>query len=49
MTDVSGGADAKEFEDTLSKLADLAKNRVKFEEFTAADRSHLLDLFVNNE
>ena len=40
---------AREFEETLSKLADLAKNRVKFEEFTSADRSHLLDLFVNNE
>ena len=47
MTDMS--ADAKEFEETLSKLADLAKNRVKFEEFTSVDRSHLLDLFVNNE
>ena len=38
-----------QFEETLAKLADLAKNRVKFEEFTSADRSHLLDLFVNNE
>ena len=47
MTEMSG--DGREFEETLSKLADLAKNRVKFEEFTSADRSHLLDLFVNNE
>ena len=46
MTDMSNDA---QFEETLSKLADLAKNRVKFEEFTSADRSHLLDLFVNNE
>ena len=27
----------------------MAKGRVKFEEFTGQDRSHLLDLFVNNE
>ena len=46
MTDMSNDA---QFEETLAKLADLAKNRVKFEEFTSADRSHLLDLFVNNE
>ena len=46
------GLDAEgthEFEETLSKLADLAKGRVKFEEFTQADRHNLLDLFVNNE
>ncbi len=39
----------KEFESTLVKLADLAQNRVKLEEFTAMDRIHILDLFVNNE
>jgi len=39
----------KEFESTLVKLADLAQNRVKLEEFTASDRTHILDLFVNNE
>lgn len=39
----------QEFEETLNKLADLAKNRVKFEEFTQVDRNNLLDLFVNNE
>ena len=38
-----------EFEETLNKLADLAKGRVKFEEFTAQDSTRLLDLFVNNE
>jgi hypothetical protein len=38
-----------EFELSLAKLADLAKGRVKFEEFTANDRNNLLDLFVNNE
>lgn len=39
----------KEFESTLVKLADLAQNRVKLEEFTAMDRINILDLFVNNE
>ena len=38
-----------EFENSLLKLADMAKGRVKYEEFTAHDRLNLLDLFVNNE
>ena len=38
-----------EFEETLNKLADLAKGRVKYEEFTSVDSVRLLDLFVNNE
>jgi hypothetical protein len=38
-----------EFEETLNKLADLAKGRVKFDEFTQQDSVRLLDLFVNNE
>ena len=33
----------------MLKLAQLAKNRVKISDFTARDKSHLLDLFVNNE
>lgn len=41
--------EAKEFEDSLLKLANLAKDRVKFSEFTSLDRNNLLDLFVNNE
>jgi hypothetical protein len=41
--------EAKEFEDSLLKLANLAKDRVKFTEFTTQDRNNLLDLFVNNE
>ena len=41
--------EAKEFEESLLKLANLAKDRVKFTEFTSADRNNLLDLFVNNE
>ena len=40
---------ASEFEETLTKLADLSKGRVKFEEFTKADSVRLIDLFVNNE
>ena len=39
----------KQFELSLVKLADLAKSRVKYDEFTANDRTNLLDLFVNNE
>jgi hypothetical protein len=34
---------------SLLKLAQLAKNRVKINEFTSKDRANLLDLFVNNE
>lgn len=33
----------------MDKLADMAKGRVKIEEFTLNDRINLLDLFVNNE
>lgn len=42
-------AGAQEFEDTLCKLADLAKDKVKDSEFTANDRTNVLDLFVNHE
>lgn len=41
--------EAKEFEESLLRLAQLAKNRVKISDFTNRDKSHLLDLFVNNE
>lgn len=41
--------EAREFEESLLKLANLAKDRVKFSEFTSQDRNNLLDLFVNNE
>lgn len=41
--------EAKEFEQSLLKLAQLAKHRVKLGDFTAKDKSNLLDLFVNNE
>lgn len=41
--------EAREFEESLLKLANLAKDRVKYSEFTSQDRNNLLDLFVNNE
>lgn len=41
--------EAKEFEESLLRLAQLAKNRVKVSDFTGKDKSHILDLFVNNE
>lgn len=31
------------------KLANLAKNRIKINDFTSADRFNIIDLFVNNE
>jgi predicted nucleotidyltransferase len=41
--------EAKEFEESLLRLAQLAKNRVKVGDFTSKDKAHILDLFVNNE
>lgn len=41
--------EAKEFEESLLKLAQLAKNRIKLADFTSQDKLSLLDLFVNNE
>jgi hypothetical protein len=41
--------EAKEFEESLLKLAQLAKDKIKITEFTPIDRCNLLDLFVNNE
>ena len=41
--------EAREFEQSLLKLAELAKNRVKIQDFTNKDKNHLLELFVNNE
>jgi hypothetical protein len=35
--------------ETIEKIADLAKGRVKLDEFTYIDRTTLLDLFVNSE
>jgi hypothetical protein len=41
--------EAREFEESLLKLAALAKNKIKYSDFTAKDRYNILDLFVNNE
>ncbi len=41
--------EAREFEESLLRLAQLSKGRVKLEDFTPRDKYHLLDLFVNNE
>lgn len=50
--DLSGSFENRqvsEFEDSLEKLAEMAKGRIKLNEFTTKDRENLLDLFVNNE
>lgn len=41
--------EAREFEESLLRLAQLAKNRIKISDFTLRDKCNLLDLFVNNE
>lgn len=41
--------EAREFEESLLRLAQLAKNKVKLSDFTVRDKCNLLDLFVNNE
>jgi hypothetical protein len=46
---VSSSSQNDEFDETLTKLAELAKGRVRFDEFTKNDSVRLLDLFVNNE
>ena len=38
-----------EFEESLKKLSDFNKNKIRISEFTARDKVHLLDLFVNSE
>lgn len=39
----------QDFSSSLVKLADIVKSRVKANEFTARDKTNMLDLFVNNE
>ena len=41
--------DQANFEETILKLVDFAKTKVKFEDFTQTDKQNLIDLFVNNE
>lgn len=39
----------QDFSGSLVKLADIVKSRVKANQFTARDKTNMLDLFVNNE
>jgi hypothetical protein len=41
--------EAKDFEESLLKLAQLARGKIKLSDFTSRDKFSLLDLFVNNE
>lgn len=41
--------EAREFEESLLRLAQLAKSKIKLSDFTVRDKCNLLDLFVNNE
>ena len=41
--------ETRNFEESLLRLAQLAKGRVRMVDFTNKDKYHLLDLFVNNE
>lgn len=41
--------EAREFEESILKLVNYAKDRVKYEDFTNADKAHLMELFVTNE
>ena len=41
--------EAAEFEESLLRLAQFAKNRIKLSDFTGRDKINILDLFVNNE
>ena len=38
-----------QFEESLLKLSDLNRGKIKLEDFSQRDKYHLLDLFVNNE
>jgi peptide subunit release factor RF-3 len=46
---VLSDTEAKDFEDSLYKLAQLQRKKIKIDDFTARDRFIILDLFVNNE
>jgi len=41
--------EAKDIEESLFKLGQLSKKKVRIDDFTAKDRFVILDLFVNNE
>lgn len=41
--------EARQFEESILKLVNYAKGKVKYEEFTNVDKFHLMELFVTNE
>jgi len=45
----TGSHEAEEFEQSVLKLAQLAKGKIKMSEFNPQDKCSLLDIFVNNE
>jgi hypothetical protein len=42
-------SEATGFEESLLRLAQLKQGKIKLDDFTARDKYHLLDLFVNND
>lgn len=38
-----------ELDETLHKLSEMAKDKVKISDFTSNDKANLLEIFVNNE
>ena len=46
---VLSDTEARDFEESLYKLAQLQRKKIKIDDFTARDRFIILDLFVNNE
>jgi len=41
--------EARTFEDSVMKLVQYSRGRVKFEDFTSSDKFHMMELFVTNE
>jgi len=46
---LSDGSSSEQFQTTLDKLSDIAKDRIKLDDFTLSDRINLLDPFVNSK
>ncbi len=46
---MGGTEEAEQLEQSIMKLVNYAKGRVKFEEFNNGDKSNLMELFVTNE
>ena len=45
-----GGASEQQaqFEGTMMKLVDYARNKIKYADFTQTDKYNMVDMFVNN-